>query len=144
MNTTDVRYNLLTFITAGGPAKVRSHGFGDQGKAVVDRSPRTDLADAQARDEQPQAGPCRPLVCMGPSTHAVPSQQPEAFARSSVGALVSIRSSLDLVHGTRSTVFGGQRSLPRGDHGSVGLSVCGLNVSEVYHRDPRAHRDYRV
>ena len=67
-----------------GPAKVPSHGFGDQGKAVVDRSPRTDLADAQARDEQPQAGPCRPLVCMGPSTHAVPSQQPEAFARYNV------------------------------------------------------------
>ena len=64
-----------------GPAKVPSHGFGDQGKAVVDRSPRTDLADAQARDEQSQAGPCRPLVCIGPSTHAVPSQQPEAFVR---------------------------------------------------------------
>src|ERR1700730_322731 len=73
-----------------GPAKVPSHGFGDQGKAVVDRSPRTDLANAQARDEQSQAGPCRPLVVwVDRSTQKILSQQPEVFARSTVGALVS-------------------------------------------------------
>jgi hypothetical protein len=52
-----------------GPAKVASHGFGNKGKAVVERPPGTDLADAQAGDEKPPAGTCRPVVCVDRSAH---------------------------------------------------------------------------
>src|SRR6202047_3209382 len=91
-----------------GPAKVTSQGFGDHGKAVVERSPRTDLADAQAGDEQPQAGPCRPVVCLGPSTPAGGFR-----TRASVGALGSHPQSLDLF------ILGGPFSTNHGDLGTT-------------------------
>ena len=79
------------------PRSPPAHGFGDHGKAVVQRSPGTNLADAEAADEKPPADARfgnRPPVRTDGLAHAGAPQHAGSLASSVVGASATQQASL--------------------------------------------------